>query len=307
MNKARIQMDEYRSLPKGYYHLCTDGWKDGKLFHTDEQYANGMNTMALIKVKYQVRICAFELMRNHMHSILAGTGEQCVRSFQFFRKRINAKLIEDGYPPLPDDYSFKLIPIPDKESMRRHIIYLSRNPYEKGLCIPGGHLWGTCYLAFNQLPKIVSGTMVRDMAARKIWATLSSRTKLPPDWEIHPVLGVLPKSFVETRMVQEMFPSVKDYCTMMIKDYESFARISKSLGEESEWSVAEVRDMAGQIISKDYPGRSLYELSGEEKCLLAARINSDFGADPKTLSKALYVTEHIIIQALRSKDYGVKP
>ena len=69
-------MDEYRSLPKGYYHLCTDGWKDGKLFHTDEQYANGMNTMALIKVKYQVRIYAFELMKNHMHSILAGTGEQ---------------------------------------------------------------------------------------------------------------------------------------------------------------------------------------------------------------------------------------
>lgn len=71
-------------------------------------------------------------------------------------------------------------------------------------------------------------------------------------------------------------------------------------------SGTRVRDMAGQIISKDYPGRSLYELSGEEKCRLAAQINSDFGADPKTLSKALYVAEHIIIQALRSKDYGVK-
>ena len=294
-------------MPKGYYHFCTDGWQGGKLFHNDRQYAKGMATIALISIVFKVKICAFELMPNHLHLILQASGEQMVQIFFYITRHINAVLVKDGYPPLPDNYMFRPIPITGKDSMRHHIIYLARNAYEKGKCTPGGHMWGSGYLAFNQLAGMIRGSFVRDLPVRVVEKMIGSRTKLPPDWEIHPVLGVLPKSFVETRMVQEMFPSVKDYCTMMIKDYESFARISKALGEESQWSVAEVRDMAGQIISKDYPGKSLYELSGEEKCRLAVQINSDFGADPKTLSKALYVTEHIIIQALRSKDYGVKP
>lgn len=29
MDKMRRYRREYQAMPKGYYHLCTDGWKEG--------------------------------------------------------------------------------------------------------------------------------------------------------------------------------------------------------------------------------------------------------------------------------------
>lgn len=302
----RSELSDYRSLPRGYYHLCTDGWKTGKLFHTVAQYALGMATIALITLKFDVQIYVFELMPNHIHIILSATGAQCVDVFSFIRQRINKRLKAEGYPELPPDYGFKLVPIESKEALQKQVLYLARNAYEKGLCTPCGHMWGSSYLLYNQLAQFILGEKVKDMPVRKVERLIESRIPLPPEWEIHPVLGVLPSNFVKLDKVLEVFPNVKDYMTMMIKDYESYVRISNALGEELEWSVCEVKDITGQVVRNTSRGRSLNELSNEEKCQVAVRIHHDYGIAPKLLAQAVYIPERVIMQAIRSKDYGIK-
>jgi hypothetical protein len=300
------QIEEHRSMPLGDYHLCTNGWSEGKLFHTAEQYAFGMATIALMTLKFGVKVCSFELMPNHVHMLLTGTGQQCLDCYYYLVKRINKKLKADGYPPLPPDYGFKLIPIEDDHSLRRHIIYLMRNKYEKGVCTPCGHMWGTGYLVYNQLAEVITGTRVKDMKVRWLERRIGSRIPLPEEWVVHPVLGILPSNYVDVRRILDLFPTVKDFMTAMVKDYESFVRISESTGETMEWSEPEVKDVLSRLCDVLFPQKRLYHLTPEEKCRLAVQADDKYHIPTHLLARILYISEYIIRQAINSKDYGFR-
>ena len=92
MNERMKRRAKYRTWKKGYYHLCTDG-KTGILCHDDAEYANLVNVIAVLPLKY----------------------------------RASRRLREDGHKPLPRDYDFKLIPVEDEDQMRRNIVYIARN------------------------------------------------------------------------------------------------------------------------------------------------------------------------------------
>ena len=297
---------EYKEWGKGYYHLCLDRLEGRLLFNDDEDYRLGMATVALAKLKCGIEVYAVELMPNHFHEILSGTGEQCLKVFAYLKRRFSEQLIKKGYPPLPEDYGFKLIPIEDEEAMRKQILYTVRNPYEKDFCVPGGHLWGSSYLYFNELANLIRGNKVSDMFQTELHRYTGSKESLPPDWEIHPQLGVLPRNYVKTEKVMRLFHSAKDFLTRLVKEYETVVKIARTLGEEIEFSEDEVRDMVNTELRNAYPGRAFKSITQEEKCLVAVRMSASHGLSPKQLSKALFLSELTIQQALRSKDYSLK-
>ncbi len=302
---TRKQIQEYRSLPKGYYHLCTEGWREGLLFNDKNQYAFGMCTIALLNVKFGVQIITFELMPNHIHLLLSGTGSQCVDCFYYIFSRINIKLKKDGYPKLPEDYGFKLIPAKDNLTLKKVIVYIARNRYEKGLCTPTGSLWGSSYLYFNMATSFIRGTKVKDISTRNYKEIMGTHLQLPPEWEIHPELGVLPSCYVRMDKVSRLFPSVKDYVTALVKDYESYSNIAKQLDEELEWSDSEIIDIIKQQIQQDYPGEELPSLTKDKKGRLAVQLISKYNIRADALSPLLGLPEYIITQFLNSKDYGI--
>ena len=306
MDAIQKQTQFFRSLPLGYYHLCSDGWQKGKLFHTDEQYAFGVSGLAISTLIHGVKIYAYELMPNHFHILLCATGEQCLSLFYYIIRRINKKLKEAGFPCLPDDYWFKLVPIKNKEQMKDLIVYLARNKFEKGACTPFGHKWGTGCLPYNQLAEFIIGTQVHDMSQRELEQLVGSRTALPADWEIHPVLGILPKNFVCIDKVLQLFPTVKEYTTRMVKQYESAVIIADSVGESIEWSAEEAKDILMNLCNRLFPGKRLYDLTVDEKGRLAVQADSLYHLPTPALSKHLQLSEYVIRQLLHSKDYGLK-
>ena len=304
MDRMRKKKQGYSQLPFGYYHLCTDRLKGRNLFDTIRQYIMGMATIALLTLKFNIKIYAFELMPNHLHIILSATGATCVKAFSYIRRRLSLGLELEGKQALPKDYGFVLIPIASEEEMRKQIIYTVRNPYEKNSCVPGGHRWGSGYLLFNEFAKHIRGKRVGELSAAEVERFTHCRdVKLPRNWEIHPELGVLPSNYVQIGKVEALFSSVKDYQTRLVKDYESYVRISGSLGEEMELSREEVLDLAAQYVRKNYNGRLIKSLSRDEKCCAAVELNAQYNLSPLQLSDALFLPERIIIQAIRSKDY----
>lgn len=302
----RITREEYKSLPEGNYHLCLDRLEGRWIFKTDDDYRLGMAGMALSSLKFDIDVYAFELMPNHLHAILRGTGENCMKVFSFLKRRISEMLIKTHRPPLPLDYGCKLIPIPDDESLRTQILYTVRNPYEKDYCVPGGHRWGSGYLYFNELASIIKGTPVSSFSKAAIRAHLGSDELLPPNWEIHPVLGVLPSNFVNVSAVESLFGSVKEYQTRLVKEYETIVKIARSLDEEVTFSLNEIKDIANTELRNSYPGRLFKTITQEEKCRVAVRLHESLGLSSHQLSQALYLSELTISQAIRSKDYGLK-
>lgn len=302
----RIAREEYNNLPLGNYHLCFDRLPGRNLFSNDEDYRMGMAGIALSTIKYDVEVYEFELMPNHLHDILRGTGAQCMQVFSFLRRRFSEQLIKNGLPPLPENYGCKLTPIPDDNSLKDQILYSVRNPYEKDYCSPGGHKWGSGYLYFNQLSVFLLGDKVSSLSKAKVRALTGSKEELPPDWEIHPILGVLPRNFVKAKEVMNLFGSAKEFHTRLVKEYETAVKIARDLDEEILFSMNEIKDIANTELRSTYPGRLFKTLSKEEKCRVAISLNDRLGITPLQLSQALYLSELTISQAIRSKDYGIK-
>lgn len=304
MNTWDKRRAEYKNFKKYYYHLSSDGWKEGRLFHTIEQYAYGMTVMGLVTLKYGIVIYDFSLMPNHFHIILKGNGKQCLDAFDYLRMKISSRLVKDGYPPLPDCYGFKLTPIDNESQMRINILYLDRNAYEKNLSVPGGHPWGTSNLHFSPLSKYIGGTRAKDMKLRKLEELTGTRTPIPPDWIFHPDLGLLPSCFADQSLFNRLFPTPKLYLTRLIKDYESFAKLGRRLEEDVDLSSEEISDIANSLVLGMFPGKTLRELTPDDKGNLCVALHNTYNLTPLIISKALVMPEYLVKQFLYAKDYG---
>lgn len=267
MARRRKERQEISNLKKGYYHLSTDGWKEGYLFHTKEQYAYAMTVIGLLVLQFDIVIYSFSLMPNHIHILLSGNGQACLKAFDYLRNKLSARLQKDGYPPIPDDYWFKLTPVEDQEQMKNNFIYVDRNAYE-------------------------------------LETLTGSRTAIPPHWEFHPTLGLLPSSFIDNKLFFRLFNNPKDYESHLVKDYEAFVKIGKLLDETPQFSEGEINDIVEQLVLNLYPGRRLKQLSNDEKGRLSIILMKNYAFTAETIASALKVSEHIVNQWLRAKDHG---
>lgn len=143
-----------------------------------------MSTIAISTLLFPIKIYAFELMLNHFHIIIHGTSLACSETFSYIRSRIAKRLSKDGNPCLPDDYGFKLISIENDGQMRKTILYVARNPYEKWYAIPEGYPWGSGSIMLSRMEKYFEYQYAGKMSARSVCATVCSRQPIPEDWKM---------------------------------------------------------------------------------------------------------------------------
>lgn len=304
MNAWEKKRKEYSALKRYYYHLSSDGWKEGRLFHSREQYAYGMTLVGLLTLRFDIVIYDFTLMPNHIHLLLKGDGETCMKAFDYFRRKLSARLVKDGNPPLPADYGFKLRPVESREQMRVAFLYLARNPYERNTVVPGGYLWASAGLHYSDWPQIVCGTRADCLSKRTLERLTGTRMSIPGAWEFHPQLGLLPSSFVDHSMFEKVFASPKDYQTHLVKEYEAFVRLGRALDETPSFSEEEIADMTQQLVNQLFPGKRSAQLSNDEKGQLCVRLADRYGLSPQQMGDELHMPERLVKQFLSAKDYG---
>lgn len=298
----RQERDIIRAEGNGYYHLCTDGLKDALLFNNESQYSYGMILMGLIKLRFNLAIYAFELMPNHIHIILNGRGADCLGAFDYLKHKLSVRLQQDGDSALPEDYWFKLVKIEDEEQLKRELIYVLRNPLEKGFYTVGGYLWGSGWIYYSHLSTAMGGTFAGDISKRQKCKYFTTEMDIPDDWRIHPYVGLLPDSFVDTSLVTKLFPSPKDLQTALVKDYEVFFQIASRLGELCEFSKSEISGIVSQTLQKRFGGRSLNDLTDQDKGKMAIILNREYGLTSYQISTSIYLKELVVRQFLSSKE-----
>ena len=299
MDKRQKRRAEYKTWKKGYYHLCTDG-KKGIICHTEAEYVYLVNTISLLNLLFPVTVHVYEEMRSHLHLLISGKGAACVAAFDYIRRRINKRLREDGYPPLPADYDFRLIPIEDENQMRNNAIYIARNASQVMNIRPGSYLFGSTMVLYADVSRLFETVRAGDLSVRTLRKMFNTMLSIPPDRPIHPGLGMaLPQGFVDMGVLYKIFPSATEFETRLVKDYEAFVEIADKVGEEIVFTVEEARNMVDMELMK--AGRLLTNLSSEEKCQLAIALNRRFRLDALTLSRVLYIPARIISQALKGK------
>ena len=304
MARRRAERERIRSLKKGYYHLSTDGWREGFLFHNQQQYAFGMIVVGLLTLLFDITIYDFSLMPNHVHILLSGTGASCLAAFDYLRQKISARLRKDGYPPLLEDYWFKLVAVEDPEQMKNNFIYIDRNAYELQQCIPSGYPWGTGYLHFSRMSSMISGTPASAFSKRKLEEMTGSRISIPAHWQFHPKYGLLPFAFVDNSLFLRLFKGPKEYESRLVKDYEAFVKVGRSLDEMPNFTAFEVKEIVDHLLQNFYSGRHLRQLSNEEKGRLVTLLSKEYDLPAEVIASTLGLPGHIVQQLLRAKDFG---
>ena len=72
-----------------FWHLYTDGRIMEDFLCTEEDFKIAMTALAIATVLFKkVRIITFELMSNHIHLILNGEAEDCMRLFERLKARL---------------------------------------------------------------------------------------------------------------------------------------------------------------------------------------------------------------------------
>jgi len=235
---------------------------------------------------------------------LSGTGRACRDAFYYMVRKLNMRLKRDGFPELPDDYGFKLVPINSLEQLRNNIIYLDRNAYERGECVPSGYPWGTTFIHYTRLKELFVWKKAGEMSKRELERITGSRAPIPPDWEFNPALGLYPGSFVRNAKFLKLFPTPKAYQSRLTKDYEAFVQVAKNLGEEITFSPEEVEGIANQLLRDVFPGKDMRELTNDEKGQLAVLLVRRHQLPTNLVSGALVMPEYLVKQFVNSKEYG---
>lgn len=245
-NKERKEAyKEYRTWPCWYYHLTFDSLEKGQLFNNDEEYADGMNGVAIGQYIHKLSIIAFVLMVNHCHLLLYGSGEDIVNFFIFIKRRINEKLRTDGYPPLPNGYGFKLVRVEDKRQLADTIVYIARNPLKARPDITAnGYLWGSTNLIFSEINKLYEKTELGNMSGREIMRTLKTKVIPPKNYLLNRSMGfILPESYVNVRKAEQTLHDSWRFSSDLIRHIDAYIKIAEGIGEMVTLSDGELDEI----------------------------------------------------------------
>lgn len=289
-NKTQI-FTEYRTWPMWYYHMTFDALEKGQLFNNDDEYANGMNGIAIGQYIHQLSIIAFVLMVNHCHILLYGSGDGIVRFFKFVKRRINKSLREHGFSPLPNSYEFKLVKIMDKRQLADTIVYIARNPLKARPDITaGGYLWGSSSLIFSEISRLFEKTELRNMSDREIMRILNTHVILPKHYLLNKTMGfILPESYVNVDKSEETLHDSWKFSSSIIRNIDAYIKIAEGIGEMVTLSDGELDEIIFQSLKKHFNTNSITDISIDNRCKLAVILKKEYRIDTKRLARKLRI------------------
>lgn len=295
-NKLKECYLEYRQWSRWYYHLTFDSIEDGQLFHNDDEFADGMNGVAVGQFVYGLSIIAFSLMVNHCHVLLCGTGEDIVDFFIYMKRRINDKLREDGYPSLPRNYGFHLAKIEDEKQLANTVSYIARNPMKaRPDIMPSGYLWGSSFLIFSDIHKIVNKIKLGEISDRKKKQILRTKCRLPDDYVFNENMGyILPESYVLTSKAEKVLGTSRRFSSDLIRNIDAFIKIDEGIGERAVLSEDDVNELIYQNVNEMFNVNSVNTLNIEEKCRLAVQLKKRYRLDNKRIARKLKLDLKIV-------------
>lgn len=202
-----------------YYLVTTDHLEDALWFRDDDDYATGMNYVAIqAALTPEVMVLVFILMSNHVHFVLYGTRREVEAFVNDFKGRYS-KYLNKKYGTKEflrrNSLNIKELPMEETEALERGMAYVQMNCVAANICLyPGQYLWGTGNVFFQA--DTTSGGVHKyrrlgDLSGRERVRLLHSgqALALPADWLLADAGYVLPESYVDVKHVEGIFRSAK--------------------------------------------------------------------------------------------------
>ena len=282
-----------------FWHLCTPGDLSGVLFREVKDFVYGMNLVAHAAAKHpSVDIYTFVLMSNHLHFVLSGTEEDCISFFDFISRRLKRYLAARERISDFKGFACKLFKVNDLQYLRNVIAYVNRNAYvARRSNTPYSYLWGSAYCFYNGLCDRIFSTPLSGFTVRELRSMFFTRNVDLPDTYRFVDGYVFPLSYCKIDLAESLFMSPNHYFNMLSRQVESYAKISRELGDLVTYTDDELFTTIVSLCNKDFNVKKISELDKEQKISLAKKLHFNYNASNKQIKRVLRLDE-VVVDAL---------
>lgn len=269
-----------------FYLVSTEHLEDRLWFRDEEDFAVGMNHVAVGAAIADVRVLAHSLMSNHVHFVLESSRDNAERSITEFKGRYSYYYQKKyGVTSFLRRNALDIRLLPDLEALKRAIAYVQMNPVAANICAhPALYPWGTgtCFFSQNK----PTGVLLRTIPLRRQRRILHSDSKLPGQWILDERGFVLPQSYVCVGFVESLFRTAMTYDYFLRNSSKAKTRLdsSEALPSFRDQSILHaIPDLCMSL----FQTRSPKELSRSQLTELIRQLKMRFSMDIPQLSRVL--------------------
>ncbi|MDO5322080.1 MAG: hypothetical protein Q4F39_06825 [Bacteroidia bacterium] len=290
---------------KHYYHCASKGLEDDFLFKSILAFIAGMNRIGICYLKslkdHPVKIIAFCLMDNHVHFILYGTKEDCLKFMADYRALTEMWLIRHGEKgDAGKNWKYDAWPIKNNEDLKEKIIYVHRNPIAARInLIPSGYRWSSAPLIFNDNSFYQSLLRpINSLSQRKRRTLFNTKTEFPNDWTYLPDGMIWPGCYCLTKNVETMFKTAWNYQFELNQRVEETVNTEILAGKVS-LPDGDVLKIASKVSGDLFGIDDIDFLTIEQRIKLCTELRKSTGANIGQLARLVHINILDLKQILR--------
>ena len=269
-----------------FIHLNTSKLENDLLVENDEDRTVVLNMIALTVRKTGMEVLAFAIMSNHLHVLLRGDEMKGRQFFEILLKRLARYLASKGKAGILRNTTCEITPINSLKQFRDEVAYVIRNPFVvREDVYLFSYRWCSGYLYFNNFLSKTGGKPVSQVSYReRRLITRSSAEDIPADFRVEGTL-ILPESFVNYKLVEDLFESARQFLYWTLKNVEAQVEVSRSHGEHPHLSDDEIFLLSRDMCESLFGTRQPKELSLPKKKELAVQLRNQYHASNGQLAR----------------------
>ena len=282
---------------KGIYLFTTDHQLRALLFRDEEDFTQGVNTIALARLQYPVKVLCYALMDNHIHLLVSGRYEDCRAFFAWVLHRLARMLeVKYGISGILRIQATDVQAVTSKERLLNEVCYLLRNAYKARIGSPYSNPWAPFECYFNPYLPLIHGTPMPGVKEAK--QRFGTHVKIPSDWE-HVNGRILNKCFVDYRTVEQKIGSSLDFFDRLRRyDLESIVEQEHGIEEKLMFTDAEMQEKIRAVCKNELHVTTHHQLARKDLLLLACILARRFACPKKQIARLLGIDPSVLDQLL---------
>lgn len=281
-----------------FFHLCTSGERTENLFDDEDDFRFAMNLMAFCTDQTEdVSVLTFEIMKNHLHSVMKGVPDRLKSHFSLYKKRLYRYFQDKGIIKDMSGFEASLFPIDNLDTMRNTLAYVNRNGYlADARYTPHSYPWGANRFFFNPDIPFLQGKRYGDLTFREKRLLFRSHSIDYPSE--HLILNgyINPACYCDLRLAEQMFQSARSYFFLLSRNVEAYRSIAQQLGDFDCYADDELFLIVRQICKDKYNNSRLTTLPKESKIEIARQMRFEYNAGKNQIRRMFRLKESDILE-----------
>lgn len=287
-----------------FWHLYTNGNATDILFTNHEEFCFGMNLIPwCLSRSSGIRILTFVLMSNHIHMIISGENNTCLKFFESYKERLKRYFFTMKKVVDLSHFEANLFQIDNLTILRNEIVYVNRNAYlVNNSHTPFSYIWGTSNKIYNDKYFQSIGIKYNSLTITRRREICHSKEIEMPDNMMVVNEIIDPLSYCHIEECEQYFRNAHHYFYLLTKNHEVNSEIAKRLIDTIIITDDEMYSAISSLCYKSYQIKQPSLLPAKDKITLAKKMHFSYNATNKQINRILKLDLYIIEDLFGSKS-----